>query len=76
MTTYTARGIIGAMDGTVLIAIKWPADVARELRIIAANRHTTVSELVRQAAIEHYSLTADDTNQAKSGTNATRGGSN
>lgn len=58
------------MADTTPIQIRWPNVLARRVRDLANRRHTTVSELTRQAVIDAYFLHEDDLNSSKNGTDA------
>lgn len=55
------------MQDTIRVQIRWPRPLVEDLHRIAASRHTTFSELVRRAAIDHFSLARDDGNGAHNG---------
>ena len=64
------------MHGTIRIQQRWPKSLFAELQRIAHQRHTTVSELIRQAAVEHYALHAIDENDAHLDANDSESGEN
>jgi hypothetical protein len=67
--------MIPAMAETIPIQIRWPKTLASQVRAIAANRHTTLSELTRQAVIERFHLHGDDLNPVNHETSSSKGGS-
>lgn len=64
------------MADTIRVQIRWPRALVHELHRIAKQRHTTVSELVRQAAVEQYSLAATDDNFVNNAETPSQVGSN
>jgi len=48
------------MAETTSIHIRWPNELAARVRAIADKRHTTMSELTRQAVIDKYALASAD----------------
>lgn len=56
------------MSETTPIQIRWPNALAIRVRELAARRHTTVSELTRQAVIDRFSLQSDEPNSTNNGT--------
>ena len=64
------------MTDTIIVQQRWPRRLADGMKHLAEERHTTVSELTRQALIDHYLLPAGDVNPAKDDTSSVRGESN
>lgn len=60
LPSCTADGILPVMADTIPIKIRWPKPLATRMRELAARRHSTVSELTRQAVIDQYGLFAND----------------
>lgn len=53
------------MAETIPIQIRWPKVLAVRVRELAEKRHTTVSELTRQAVIDQYTLISSDHDAGK-----------
>ena len=48
------------MGETIPVQIRWPKSLVAQVRAIAAGRHTTLSELTRQAMIDQFHLAPID----------------
>jgi hypothetical protein len=47
------------MADVIVVTSKWPRPLWRKLRVVAAERDTTLSELIREGVIAHYAITPD-----------------
>ena len=56
------------MADTIPIQIRWPRALAVQVRQIARRRHSTLSEVTRQAVIDQFSLGESDHISDKSDT--------
>lgn len=50
------------MTSTVPVHMRWPKPLVERLKEVASRRHSTFSELTRQAVIAHYGLDANSGN--------------
>ena len=59
LTLCPHRRRVSGMAKSVVIKQRWPQVLASRMKLLARERHTTVSELTRQAIVDRYALTED-----------------
>lgn len=69
LTAYILSGSIQVVTDTIPVQIKWPRDLHAQVRRLATDRHTTFSELTRQAVVSQYHLSTPDGNSEDSDIN-------